>query len=64
MIFLYLKEKRKNTIEKYFRAARAFAVYINGVVAIKDMVIAYNNQKWFSENHDKSGISLGLFVLP
>jgi len=37
------QEKSKNTIEKYVRDARAFAVFLGGVETTKEAVIAYKN---------------------
>ena len=48
--YLREEEKSENTIEKYLRDVRAFAVYLNGVEVTKGTVIAYKG-KLLSENY-------------
>ena len=50
--FCYLKseEKSQNTMEKYLRDVRAFAMYLNGAEVTKETVIVYKG-KLFSENY-------------
>lgn len=50
--FCYLKreEKSENTMEKYLRDVRTFAVYLSGAEITKETVIAYKN-KLLSENY-------------
>ena len=42
--YLREEEKSKNTIEKYLRDVRAFAVYLNGAAVTKETVIAYKGR--------------------
>lgn len=42
--YLHNEEKCKNTIEKYLRDIRAFAVYLNGLLLTKETVIEYKNR--------------------
>lgn len=50
--FCYLKseEKSQNTMEKYLRDVRAFAMYLNGAEVTKETVIVYKG-KLLSENY-------------
>ena len=48
--YLREEEKSENTIEKYLRDVRAFAVYLSGAEVIKESVIAYKN-KLLSKNY-------------
>lgn len=48
--YLREEEKSENTIEKYLRDVRAFAVYLSGVEVTKGTVIAYKG-KLLSENY-------------
>lgn len=50
--FCYLKseEKSQNTMEKYLRDVRAFAMYLNGAEVIKETIIVYKG-KLLSENY-------------
>ncbi len=45
--FCYLKseEKSQNTMEKYLRDVRAFAMYLNGAEVTKGIVIVYAKRK-------------------
>ena len=49
-IYLQNEEKSTNTIEKYIRDVKAFAVYANGFDVTKEMVIAYKN-KLITDNY-------------
>ena len=42
--YLREEEKSENTIEKYLRDVRAFAVYLNGAAVTKETVIAYKGR--------------------
>lgn len=42
--YLQNEEKSRNTIEKYIRDVKAFAVYANNLDVTKEMVIAYKNK--------------------
>lgn len=44
------EEKSENTVEKYLRDVRAFAIYLNGAEVTKETVIAYKN-KLLAENY-------------
>lgn len=50
--FCYLKseEKSQNTMEKYLRDVRAFAMYLNGAEVTKETIIVYKG-KLLSENY-------------
>ncbi len=48
--YLREEEKSENTIEKYLRDVRTFAVYLSGAEVIKESVIAYKN-KLLSKNY-------------
>ena len=48
--YLIEEEKSENTIEKYIRDIKAFAVYMNGAEITKETVIAYKN-KLISDNY-------------
>lgn len=43
-VYLEKEEKSANTIDKYVRDARVFAVYMNGADLMKEAVIAYKNK--------------------
>ncbi len=43
-IYLQNEEKSTNTIEKYIRDVKAFAIYANNLDVTKEMVIAYKNK--------------------
>ena len=53
---LHLEEKSANTIEKYARDVNAFAVYLNGNVVSKDLVIEYK-QKLIADGYAVSSIN-------
>lgn len=55
---LYLKdeEKSENTVQKYLRDVRTFAVYLGGVAVTKEAVIAYKG-KLLSENYAARSIN-------
>ena len=53
---LHLEEKSANTIEKYARDVKAFAVYLNGNVVSKDLVIEYK-QKLIADGYAVSSIN-------
>ena len=54
--YLKSEEKSKNTVEKYLRDVRAFAVYQNGTEVTKETVIAYKG-KLLSENYAARSIN-------
>lgn len=56
--FCYLKseEKSQNTMEKYLRDVRAFAMYLNGAEVTKETVIVYKG-KLLSENYAARSIN-------
>ena len=54
--FLRSEEKSENTIKKYIRDVRAFAVYQNGAEVTKEAAIAYKN-KLLSENYTVRSIN-------
>lgn len=56
--FFYLKdeEKSENTVQKYLRDVRTFAVYLGGVAVTKEAVIAYKG-KLLSENYAARSIN-------
>ena len=49
-IYLQNEEKSANTIEKYMRDVKAFAVYANSLDVTKEMVISYKN-KLITDNY-------------
>lgn len=53
---LHLEEKSANTIEKYARDVNVFAVYLNGNVVSKDLVIEYK-QKLIADGYAVSSIN-------
>ena len=53
---LHLEEKSANTIEKYARDVNAFAVYLNGNVVSKELVIEYK-QKLIADGYAVSSIN-------
>ena len=55
-VYLKSEEKSENTIEKYIRDVKAFAVYMNGAEITKESVIAYKS-KLLSENYAPRSIN-------
>lgn len=55
-VHLKNEEKSNNTIEKYIRDVRAFAVYLSGTEITKETVITYKN-KLLSENYAARSIN-------
>lgn len=55
-IYLQNEEKSTNTIEKYIRDVKAFAVYANSLDVTKEMVIAYKN-KLINDNYAARSIN-------
>ena len=48
--YLESEEKSENTMQKYLRDVRAFAVYLSGTEITNESVITYKN-KLLSENY-------------
>lgn len=62
IIHLEQEEKSKNTIEKYARDVRAFALYAGDVEITKEKVIAYKN-KLISDNYAARSINSMLLYI-